>query len=59
MMGLFAASGSLARVIFPVFSGCIVKYRDIETLFYILAIVLSASLYAVCIFRHTMTMLSE
>eukprot|EP00558_Chaetoceros_sp_UNC1202_P005586 CAMPEP_0197242906 /NCGR_PEP_ID=MMETSP1429-20130617/8517_1 /TAXON_ID=49237 /ORGANISM="Chaetoceros sp., Strain UNC1202" /LENGTH=179 /DNA_ID=CAMNT_0042703025 /DNA_START=54 /DNA_END=593 /DNA_ORIENTATION=+ len=59
LLGLFASVGSTSRVLFPVLSGYIVRYRNIETLFYLLASMLAFSLMFVIIFRRVLRTLSS
>jgi len=58
LQGLFSASGSVARVSFPVMAGYVVSYRNIETLFVILCFVLGVSVVFVVAARDTLTRLA-
>jgi len=58
LQGLFSASGSVARVVFPVMSGYVVSFLNIEILFTILVIVLCLSLLFVVASRETLTQLA-
>ncbi len=51
LQGVFSASGSVARVTFPISAGYIVKGKDIEALFTLLSIVLSGAALFVLSYR--------
>lgn len=52
LQGWFSCSGSVARISFPVLAGYIVMGRDIETLFYIMSVVLTASVLFLGFYRE-------
>jgi len=59
LLGYFASAGSLARMIFPLGSGVIAYYKDVDTLFMILVGVLLVSTLFVLLARKTLTFLSS
>lgn len=59
LQGWFSASGSIARISFPIIAGYIVRNRDIETLFTVLATVLTFSMIFLIAFRRVLTLLSS
>ncbi len=59
LLGFYGASGTAARVMFPIVSGYIVAYSDVENVFRILVLVLTLSLILVLTFRKTLKDLSQ
>eukprot|EP00551_Chaetoceros_affinis_P015021 CAMPEP_0203700368 /NCGR_PEP_ID=MMETSP0091-20130426/30917_1 /ASSEMBLY_ACC=CAM_ASM_001089 /TAXON_ID=426623 /ORGANISM="Chaetoceros affinis, Strain CCMP159" /LENGTH=538 /DNA_ID=CAMNT_0050573613 /DNA_START=89 /DNA_END=1705 /DNA_ORIENTATION=- len=59
LQGWFSASGSVARISFPILAGYIVSDYDIETLFKILAIVLLIASSFLVAFRRVLTTLAS
>ncbi len=59
LLGWFASSGSLARTVFPIMTGYIAGYTDINVLFWILTGTLVASALSVLISRRTLHLLSS
>jgi ceroid-lipofuscinosis MFS transporter 7 len=59
LQGWFSASGSIGRVSFPIMSGYVVSNFDIETLFYILSVVLGCSVFFLLHFRSVFSRLSS
>jgi MFS transporter, ceroid-lipofuscinosis neuronal protein 7 len=59
LLGWFASAGSLARMLFPIVSGYIANYRNVETLFLVLTVVLIASTLFLMVHRHTLQLLSS
>jgi ceroid-lipofuscinosis MFS transporter 7 len=58
LLGWFASAGSFARMLFPIMSGYIARYRDLETLFFVLTIVLLVSSVVVILCRKTLNLLA-
>lgn len=58
LLGYFASAGSVARMFFPIMSGYIANYSDIDTLFYVLVSVLLVSTLFVALYRNILTLLS-
>ncbi|GAX17281.1 MFS transporter, ceroid-lipofuscinosis neuronal protein 7 [Fistulifera solaris] len=59
LQGWYASAGSLARVVFPLLSGYILKFKDVETLFGIITFVLILSALTVLYFQKSLTFLSS
>lgn len=58
LMGWFASAGSAARVLFPIISGYVVRYLEIEVVFYIIIAVLGASIWYALSFSDALGRLS-
>lgn len=59
LLGIYGASGTAARVLFPIISGYIVAFQNIESVFFMLALVLGTSMIIILVFRKTLVKLSE
>lgn len=59
LLGWFASAGSLARIMFPVFSGYIARYSSMSALFLLLTSVLTVSVIFVVSTRKTLSLLSS
>ena len=59
LLGWFASAGSFARMLFPIMSGYIAQYRDLETLFFVLTFVLLLSTAVVLVCRKTLNLLAS
>jgi len=59
LQGWFSASGSIARISFPIIAGYVVSNRDIESLFYILVVILLSSMIFMVAFRRVLTLLAS
>lgn len=59
LLGWFASAGSLARILFPVFSGYIARYSSMSALFLLLTSVLTVSVIFVLTTRNTLSLLSS
>ena len=59
LLGFYGASGTAARVLFPIISGYIVAFQNIESVFFMLAVVLGTSMIITSVFRNTLVKLSE
>ncbi|GKY99592.1 hypothetical protein MPSEU_000913500 [Mayamaea pseudoterrestris] len=59
LLGYFASAGSVARMLFPVMSGYIARYSAVDTLFWVLMVVLLVSTAFVAVYRNILSLLSS
>lgn len=59
LQGWYASAGSLARILFPLLSGYILNFKNVETLFGIITFVLLLSAVFVLYSRKALTLLSQ
>jgi ceroid-lipofuscinosis MFS transporter 7 len=59
LLGWLASAGSLGRMFFPIMSGYIINYKNVECLFGIVVVVILISVGFLFWARHTLTILSS